>query len=114
MVGALTTLIVAFKVFSKLCYICDNHAWLHGNGSPSSHCCGKNWSESSKAMEPHGIVKCAKDIWNSCKAWLKVFISNDDSTSHAALHHINPKSSGKLPAEIHEPELLLVDPSHCC
>jgi len=27
-------------------------------------------------------------------------------------HHINPKSSGKLPAEIYVPELFLVDPSN--
>jgi len=81
-------------------------------------------------QEPHGIVECAKDIWNYCKAWFKVFIGDDDSTSCAALHHSipdkiqngsltqypigkdkhPPKSSGKLPPDIHELEIFLVDP----
>jgi len=38
-------------------------------------------------MEPNGIVDCVKQIWNSGKAWLKVFVSDDDSSSHAALKH---------------------------
>ena len=38
-------------------------------------------------MEPNGIVDCMKQIWNSGKAWLKVFVSDDDSSSHAALKH---------------------------
>jgi len=68
--------------FSKFCYICDNHAQLHGNNvSAPLHCCDKNWTESSKAMHPHGIVKCTKGI---------VFISDNDSISHAAFHHSIP------------------------
>jgi len=38
-------------------------------------------------MEPNGIVDCVKQIWNSGKAWLKVFVSDDDSSSRAALKH---------------------------
>jgi len=38
-------------------------------------------------MEPNGLVDCAKQIWNSGKAWLKVFVSDDDSSSPAALKH---------------------------
>ena len=89
------------------------------------HHCPKNWSESSKAMEPMGIVECAIKIWDSGKAWLHVFVSDDDSSSHAALKHsyedkiclnepVDPKKkySGKLPAWILEPILFLVDPSH--
>jgi len=70
----------------------------------------------------------------SGKAWLKVFVSDDDSSSHAVLKHtllearmalenlIEPrhgpdgkklKDTGKLPAEIKEPTTFLVDPSHC-
>jgi len=51
------------------------------------HRCAKNWDQSSKAMEPHGIVACAINIWNSGKAWLRVFVSDDDSSSRAALRH---------------------------
>ena len=38
-------------------------------------------------MEPNGLVDCAKQIWNSGKAWLKVLVSDDDSSSRAALKH---------------------------
>jgi len=51
------------------------------------HRCAKNWDQSSKAMEPHGIVACAINIWNSGKAWLHIFVSDDDSSSQAALQH---------------------------
>ena len=91
---------------------------------PHDHHCAKNWSESSKAMEPMGIVECAIKIWDSGKAWLHVFVSDDDSSSRAALKHsyedkislnepVDPKKkgSGKLPAWILEP-IFLVDPSH--
>ena len=76
-------------------------------------------------MEPQGIVDCTVKIWNSEKAWLHTFVSNDDSSSRAALKHSykdkehldeprNPKKKGKgkLPAEVREPEIYLVDPSH--
>jgi len=49
--------------------------------------CQKLGSEFQKAMEPHGIVACAINIWNSGKAWLRVFVSDDDSSSRAALRH---------------------------
>ena len=77
------------------------------------HDCPKNWDQSSKAMEPQGIVDCAIKIWKSGKAWLHVFVSNDDSSSQAALHHSyedkvklneprDPKKKikGKLPPDI--------------
>jgi len=54
---------------------------------PPDHHCAKNWSESFKAMEPMGTVDCAIQVWNLGKAWLQVFISDDDSSSHAALKH---------------------------
>jgi len=37
-------------------------------------------------MEPHGIVECAKHIWNN-GGWMEMFISNDDLSSRAALCH---------------------------
>jgi len=38
-------------------------------------------------MEQKGIVNCVAQIWNSGKAWLKVFVSDNNSSSHAALKH---------------------------
>jgi len=38
-------------------------------------------------MGPNGIVDCVMQIWNSDKAWLKDFISDNKSSSHAALKH---------------------------
>jgi len=98
-----------------------------------SHRCSNNWSDSSKAMEPNGIVNCVTQIWNLGKAWPKVFVSDDDSSSHVALKHTmearmflenlaeplhgpdgkKSKNKRKLPAEIKEPTTFPVDPSHC-
>ena len=86
-------------------------------------------------MEPNGLVDCAKQIWNSGKAaWLKVFVSDDDSSSRAALKHtlearmflenlLEPprgpdggkmKDTGKLPAWMRVPTTFFIDPSHHC
>jgi len=84
-------------------------------------------------MEPNGIVDCVKQIWNSGKAWLKVFVSDDNSSSHAALKHTlearmtlenlteppcgpagkKLKVTGKLPAWMRVPTTFSVDPLHC-
>jgi len=77
--------------FSKMCQKCNTLAWKMGTnlrkGDKQQHRCAKNWDQSSKAMELHGKVQCVTDIWESGKAWLHVFLSDDDSSSHAALHH---------------------------
>jgi len=136
LVGGYTKLVLAFKFFSKMCKTCDKLAKsLGSNLQPSDipdHRCAKNWDQSSKAMEPHGIVACAISIWNSGKAWLRVFVSDDDSSSRAALRHSvesrmeienllqwpldaygkKIKSTGRLPSYIFEPTLFLADPSH--
>jgi len=94
LIGGYTKLIIAFQFFSKMCATCDNfykkkkkNPDAHMEELPPDHHCAKNWSESSKAMEPMGIVDCTIKIWNSGKAWLCVFVSDDDSSSHAALKH---------------------------
>jgi len=38
--------------------------------TPPPHHCSCNWTESSKAMEPNGIVDCAKQIWENGD-WMK-------------------------------------------
>jgi len=132
--GGLTKKVVAYKYFSKLCRTCQ----IHSNKDPDStqpppkHRCPKNWSESSKSMEPHGILECVKSIWRSGIAWVNTFISDDDSSSRAALKHpiltqiakgyINKwpldknnkevKCTGRLPDDIHAVSTFLVDPSH--
>jgi len=133
LVGGYTKPVLAFKFFLKICQTCSN---LHKKydfdvNLVLPHQCSKNWSDSSKAMEPNDIVDCVKQIWNSGTAWLKVFVSNDDSSSHAALKHTlearmtlenlteppcgldgkKLKDTGKLPAEIREPTTFLF--IHC-
>jgi len=83
----------------------------------------------------------ALENWKSGIAWLKTFISNDDSSSRAALRHLittqilnnkiqlcpvdkngwpvdknrrKVKDTGKLPLEINSIDTYLADPSHCC
>jgi len=83
-------------------------------------------------MEPNGIVDCVKQIWNSGKAWLKVFVNDDNSSSHAAWKHTPEarmtlenltepphgpdgkklKDTGKLPAWMRVPTTFFVDPLH--
>ena len=94
LIGGYTKLILAFQFFSKMCATCDNFYKKKKKNPdanleelPPDHCCAKNWSESSKAMEPMRIVECAIKIWNYGKAWLCVFVSDDDSSSCAALKH---------------------------
>jgi len=136
LVGGYTKLVLAFKFFSKICQTCSNLHKKYGNNFDVNlvppHRCSKNWSDSSKAMEPNGLVDCAKQIWNSGKAWLKIFVSDDDSSSRAALKYtlearmflenlLEPprgpdgkklKDTGKLPGWMRIPTTFLVDPSH--
>jgi len=98
------------------------------------HRCPKNWSKSSKSMEPQGILECVKAVWKSKKAVLDTFISDDDSSSRAVVKHPiliqikkdiikswpldknrkKIKCTGRLPEEIHPISTYLVDPSHHC
>ena len=117
MCGGLTKKVVAFKYFSKLCRTChdNNKKYPEGNHLPPTHRCAKNWTESSKSMEPEGILDCVKQVWNSGIAWIDTFVSDDDSTSRAVIKHKPDnklKSTGRLPDHIHKVTRILVDPSH--
>jgi len=99
---------------------------------PPSHQCPKNWTESSKAMEPNGILDCAVTVWNLKIATMDVFLSDDDLSSRCILKHPieiqilkafilkwpvdkhgkNVKCTGRLPEEIHPITMYLVNPSH--
>jgi len=87
--GGLTKEVVAYECFSKLCHTC--HDFENENPDESImcpiHCCPQNWTESSKSMEPHGILECIKQVWLSNIAWGNTFISNDDLTARAATKH---------------------------
>ncbi len=132
--GGLTKLVIAFQFFSKLCHTCYDFEKKPTNDSDArpTHRCPRNWTESSKSMEPYGILECIKKIWYSNIAWGDVFISDDDSTSRAAIKHPiqtqillgeidnwpldkalkQIKSTGRLPLEINSVRTFLVDPSH--
>jgi len=141
MCGGITKKIVAYKFYSKQCRTCHDFEKknLGDTVTPKKHRCARNWKESSKAMEPNGIVECAKKIWKSGIAWLRTFISDDDSSSRAALKHpiltqiLNNKlqlcpvdnngwpvdkngrklkDNGKLPSDINSVDTYLADPSH--
>jgi len=136
LIGGLTKLVLAYKFYSKLCYTCDRYASNNKNATdlvpPPEHRCAKNWTESSKAMEAHGIVDCATQIFDLGPGYMHTFVSNDDSSSRAALHHPLDfkkasgvfidwprdknkrlvKNTGKLPPRVPEPEIFLVDPLH--
>jgi len=132
--GARTKKVVAFKVFSKLCRTCDDHKKKNNDEKvlPAKHRCPKNWTESSKAMEPNGILDCVIKVWNSGIAWMYDFISDDNSSSRSIIKHPiliqiakdiikkwpvdkhgkDVKCTGRLPAEINAMGVYHVDPSH--
>ena len=62
MCGGLTKKVVAYKYYSKLCRTCHDFEKknLGELFTAPKHRCPKNWKESSKAMEPNGIVECVK------------------------------------------------------
>jgi len=132
---AWTKKVVAYKFFSKLCHTCCNHQKKNNASeqtSPPIHRCPKNWTKSSKAMEPNGILECAISVWNSCIVCMDIFLSNNDSSSRCVLKHPikmqmkkgyilkwpvdkygkNVKCTGWLPPDIHPVTMYLVDPSH--
>jgi len=133
--GAQTKKVVAYKVFSKLCHTCDDHKKKNNDEKVKApkHRCPKNWTESSKAMEPNGILDCIIKVWNSSIAWMYDFISDDDSSSRSIIKHpmltqiskdtINEwplnkhsksvKWTGRLPTEINVMGVYHVNPSHC-
>jgi len=87
---ARTKKVVAYKFFSKLCHTCHDHNKKENTSEstpPPTHQCPKNWTESSKAMEPNGILDCAISVWNSNIAYMDVFLSDNDSSSRCVLKH---------------------------
>jgi len=86
--GAQTKKVIVYMVFSKLCCTCNDHK----KGSDetikaSKHRCPKNWTESSKGMEPNGIFDCIIKAWNSGIAWMDDFISDYDSSLRSIVKH---------------------------
>jgi len=131
--GTRTKKVVAFKFFSKLCRTCSDYQKKRDETVPlKTHRCPKNWTESSKAMEPNGILQCVIQVWNSSISWMDDFISDDDSSSRCVVRHPihiqmlkyfinkwpvnengkNVKCTGQLPTEINAVSTYHVDPSH--
>jgi len=134
--SARTKKVVVYKFFSKLCRTCYDHEKKNNASEtipPPTHRCPKNWTESSKAMEPNGIKDCAIAVWNSCIACMDEFLSDNDSSSRCVLKHPiktqmlkgyiskwpvdkhgkNVKCTSRLPDHIRPISKYLVDPSHC-
>jgi len=93
----------------------------------------KKWTESSKAMEPNGILACIVTVWNSGIAWMDDFISDDNSLLRCIIKHPiliqilkyiinkwplnkhskNVKCTGWLPTKISAVGTYHVDLSYC-
>jgi hypothetical protein len=111
MVGAYSSKVVAFETFSKFCRKCNILATneekiiptisnINERGKSICHeykeikefvpkhiNCSKNFEGSSKSMEAYGNLLLVTRIFNTKKAWVQTFISDDDSTSRSALKH---------------------------
>ena len=94
---------------NRLCRICDTAE--RQNKKARKHECTKNYTGSSKSMEPHVAVQFLLDA-PSKKYCIGLITSDDDSTMKAWCTHIdsgNPKS--KLPKWIYQPKFM-ADPTH--
>jgi len=76
-----------FSVRTKVCDICDNAQRL--GVLPRKHDCFKNWSGSSKAMEPDMAVDMIKNIQSKGHS-VDTLIMDNDCTTIAKVKEINP------------------------
>jgi hypothetical protein len=105
---------------------------------PKHEYCPLNYEGSSKSMETHRNLVLVARIFDTKKAWVETFISDDDTTTRAALKHCFkdrvkagmilathiPKrltssgrlvlitDNGRLPLYITPPTTFLADPNH--
>ena len=113
LIGCKSKKIIAAQISSKKCNICAK-CFAKGEPVPEDHKCPRNHEGSSKSMEADAALQLIKKIFREYagRIYVKVIVSDDDSTMKAILKHEGPTSKkGKLPLEIPEPTWL-ADPSH--
>jgi ribosomal protein L37AE/L43A len=102
-VGMLTGKVLAIHCMSRDCNKCRQESTRD-----TPHVCPKNYSGSSKGMEPHGAIHCVKEIFESTGklAYVFQFVMDDDSSCRSVLTH-----EKELPLE-HPTITFLADKNH--
>lgn len=78
MIGLKSRKVVGYKTRNKRCSIC--HFATLRRKRPRRHDCRRNWSQSSKAMEPDAAVAIAMDISDSGGSIASIIGDNDSTT----------------------------------
>ena len=112
MIGARTKLIIQCIVSSKMCATCLDAE--DADTLPKPHSCPRNYTGSSKAMEPDAALAAYELLHQGTKGLVSLghIITDDDSSMRSYLKHPtteNPK--GNLPTTMPEPQWL-ADPTH--
>lgn len=82
LIGNRTGKICAYGVKNKDCRMCNFH--INKGKVPPEHDCNRNWSGSSKAMEPSVAVDVIKEV-ESQNVEVSVLIMDDDATTMARI-----------------------------
>lgn len=111
MCGCRSGMIISAIITAKECRLCSYYE--HQNKEPPDHDCPRNYTGSSKAMEPDAVLSLYDNMFYDSlkKIALRSIVSDDDSTMKALLKHPSNHKRGKLNPEIPEPSWL-ADPSH--
>ena len=111
MCGCRSNMIISAIITAKECHLCSYYE--QKNKEPPDHDCPRNYTGSSKAMEPDAALSLYESMFydSQKKIALRSIVSDDDSTMKALLKHPSNHKRGKLNPEIPEPSWL-ADPSH--
>jgi len=88
-VGQVTNKVVATKLYSKACVVCDSKKYKGADAPsiPNHGWCPKNHDGSSKAMESKGIFDLFVDLWRNKNIAIGEIVSDDDSSMRSQLRH---------------------------
>lgn len=85
MIGNMTGKVVGYEVMSKECRKCSYH--LAKGCNPPDHICPKNYTGSSKGMEPAAAVAITKQVEKHPGVRMGTLIMDDDTTTLARIRN---------------------------
>lgn len=88
MIGSKTGKVVGYSVMSKTCRTCN---YNKSRTCEKDHDCRKNWSGSSKSMEPAMAAKIIRNIESKGHKVRKLVMDDDTSTICKIKSEVNPE-----------------------
>ena len=111
MIGGKTKKVIGILVYAMNCSKC---ASAHKKCCPvQQHDCPLNYAGSSKGMEASAALEMVIEVWDNFNGtvFIKIIVSDDDSTIRAKVSYPESNEHGMLPAHIIEP-IFKADPGH--